>query len=383
LAEQDPIAVIGAGVVGASVGYHLARSGAPVLLVDAGHPGGLTTSASFAWVNASAKVGRGSYFDLNFAGLKEYERMASELTDTSWWNQTGHLRWDYRDAAELHGTVELLASRGYAAEVWEASEARRMLGPEIEVASPSGLVLVLRDEGWVDGPRMVQSLVEAAVANGARTAFGSVVRSITTRSAAVAAVELADGRRIAVSGVVNAAGPAADTIAALVGRTLPMKESRGLVVRVAIDDAPVRCVIHAPGISIRPDGPGRLALVAHSVESELPSGGHAPRRLVEQVQARAWQIAPALARASVTDARVGQRPIPADDLPAIGAASEIHGYYEAVMHSGITLGPFVGRALAGEIVHGRIDPLVASFRASRLSSGAGSGLTRRQGVFRV
>ena len=77
---------------------------------------------------------------------------------------------------------------------------------------------------------------------------------------------------------------------------------------------------------------------------------------------------PDLRGASVLEARVGHRAIPADGLPALGKASQIAGYYEAVMHSGITLGPIAARTLTAEILHGDIDPLAASFRATRLAS---------------
>jgi glycine/D-amino acid oxidase-like deaminating enzyme len=86
------VAIIGTGALGACVGYYLAREGADVVLVDAGQPGARTTGASLAWVNASSKADNRAYFDLNFAGLREHQRLAAELADGAWWNQTGHLR---------------------------------------------------------------------------------------------------------------------------------------------------------------------------------------------------------------------------------------------------------------------------------------------------
>jgi glycine/D-amino acid oxidase-like deaminating enzyme len=49
----------------------------------------------------------------------------------------------------------------------------------------------------------------------------------------------------------------------------------------------------------------------------------------------------------------------------VGALSQIPGYYEAVTHSGVTLGPLVGRLLACEILAGEVDPLIAPFRPDR------------------
>ncbi|MHB8694094.1 MAG: NAD(P)/FAD-dependent oxidoreductase [Solirubrobacteraceae bacterium] len=356
------VAVIGAGVVGACCAYYLARAGIDVLIVEADRPGQLTTGASFAWVNASAKADHPAYFDLNFAGLQEYERLAADLAPAPWWNPTGHLRWDYRDEEELTRAVETMTSRGYPAEIWDVARARRLLEPQVAFANTSRLVALFGTEGWVDGPGMAQALVDAAARNGAATAFGSPVHAITTTAGAVASLTLANGETHAVDRVVNAAGPAAAGVAALLGRRLPMKDSPGLVVRVNAPSECVRRVLHAPGLAIRPDGRGRVVLLARAVERDI---GDQSNGLAADVCRLAAGVVPALARATVTGARIGRRPIPGDGLPAIGKASDVEGYYEAVTHSGITLGPIIGRALATEIVHGEIDPLVSSFRASR------------------
>ena len=54
------VAVIGVGIVGASVGWNLSCRGAEVVLIDAGQPGEGVTNWSFSWVNASNKTERRS-----------------------------------------------------------------------------------------------------------------------------------------------------------------------------------------------------------------------------------------------------------------------------------------------------------------------------------
>ena len=72
------IVVIGAGIIGASVAFRLAKSGAArVWIIDGSRPGTGTTSASFAWVNANDKTPR-DYFELNRAGLEEHSRLGGE-----------------------------------------------------------------------------------------------------------------------------------------------------------------------------------------------------------------------------------------------------------------------------------------------------------------
>jgi glycine/D-amino acid oxidase-like deaminating enzyme len=48
------VAVIGVGIIGASVGWNLSQHGAEVVIIDAGQPGEGATNWSFSWVNASA-----------------------------------------------------------------------------------------------------------------------------------------------------------------------------------------------------------------------------------------------------------------------------------------------------------------------------------------
>jgi glycine/D-amino acid oxidase-like deaminating enzyme len=62
---------------------------------------------------------------------------------------------------------------------------------------------------------------------------------------------------------------------------------------------------------------------------------------------------------------VVDRPIPADGFPSVGSVPSVPGYYEAVSHSGITLGPVIGRLLASEILSGTRDEMHADFRPER------------------
>ena len=360
------IAIIGTGALGACIGYYLSREGADVLLIDAGQPGALTTSASLAWVNASSKVGHRAYFELNFAGLREHERLAAECADPAWWNQTGHLRFDFRDEHEVMTVVKELRGLGYPAEVWETGRARRVLEPHVVLGPALPRVALLPSEGWVDGPQLVEALVDAATGSGARKAFGSPVRSITVTDRTVTSIELETGEAHDVDQVVNAAGPAAPRVAAMVGRHVPMRDRPGLAVRLETSGDWIHRMIHAPGIAIRPDGPARAFLLARHAEPELRRTGHVSSEAVEHAVQLAEHVVPELRDAAVADVRIGYRPIPLDGLPLMGRAGEISGYYEAIMHSGITLGPIVARALTAEILHGQIDPLVSSFRASRL-----------------
>ena len=63
--------------------------------------------------------------------------------------------------------------------------------------------------------------------------------------------------------------------------------------------------------------------------------------------------------------RIAIRPIPGDHLSAIGPMPRISGYYLAITHSGVTMSPFLGAAVADEIVRGVQRTELAGFRPAR------------------
>lgn len=364
------IAVIGAGIVGASVAFRLAQSGeARVFILDRSRPGSGTTSASFAWANANEKTPRG-YFELNRAGLEEHFRLRDELPGGArWLHPGGNLEWTGNEAAleELERRVERLRSWGYAVEWREASWVNEMLEPNVAFQSPDTPVAFFPREAWVDAPRLARVLVDLACQEGAEARFGTVVEEIELDDGRVARLRLQSGERLSVDAVVNAAGPETDRLAALLGRTLPLRPSKGLLVRLAVGESPIGRLLHSQHANLRPDGPGSVLVHHGSVDEKLENGIEKEDSLSCELLERARLVVPALEGAKIEDVRVGVRPMPEDGFPCVGAVAELPGYYEAVTHSGVTLGPLLGRLLAREILAGEVDPLMVPFRPDRFA----------------
>jgi glycine/D-amino acid oxidase-like deaminating enzyme len=62
---------------------------------------------------------------------------------------------------------------------------------------------------------------------------------------------------------------------------------------------------------------------------------------------------------------IGRRPMPQDGFPVVGKVDAIPGLYIAVMHSGITLAPAIGRFVADELLTGQRDNLLAPYGPGR------------------
>jgi len=359
-------AVIGAGVVGSCVGWNLARRGTEVLLIDAGPPGAGVSDWTFAWLNASNKTRTREYFDLNVAGLTAHRDLAAALRPAGWLHLTGNLRWadSPAGAQALRAAADRLAAWGYDVALWPAERVARILEPGVRLPGDETEVAFYRDEGWADGRELAVRLLSESLGHGAEAHFGRPVTGITVTGGRVAEITLDGGQRFPVDAVVNAAGPAGAAIAGLAGRNLPMRDDPGLIARLRCEPAPVRRVLHAPHVTLRPDGPGRVLIHSREID-DLITPGRDIGELTERLRRLAADVAPALHGAELIEARVARRPIPADGFPSVGAASGVAGYYEAVTHSGITLGPVIGELLAAEILDGTVDARIAPFRPDR------------------
>ena len=363
------VAVIGAGLVGTSVAYRLVQRGATVTLIDRATPGQGTTARSFAWLNANRKTPR-AYFDLNVAGMAEHRALANELEPGDWLHPSGNLIWvDGDDLSELEERVARLSHWGYAAQLIDAQTVRTDLEPHLAVPDNALSIAFFPEESWVAAPRLTACILEAATSLGLTVRAENELTAVDAERDTVVGVTLDGSERIAVDAVVNAAGVGAAGVSALAGVPLPMAPTPGLLVRVQVEDNPIRRLIHTPEVNLRPDGPGRVLLHHDSVDAQLGEQRdlEADDPLVQALKAAAAKVVPALQGAPVRDARIGVRPITADEYPSVGSLPRLGGYFEAVTHSGVTLGPLLGRLVADEALTGRVDPMLTTFRPERFS----------------
>ena len=175
---------------------------------------------------------------------------------------------------------------------------------------------------------------------------------------------LTDGSFMDVSGVVNAAGPDASEVASLIGRHLPTRREPGAVTRISCAEVPIHRAMHAPHVEIRPDGPDSVVLHSREVDALIGTVDDATE-LGGLLLELARQVVPELGNCRIVETRIADRPIPGDGFPSVGAVLAMPGYYEAVSHSGITLGPVIGQLLASEICSGRTQDMLAEFRPDR------------------
>ncbi len=366
------ILVVGGGVIGAAVAFRLAQAGAQVVVLEsADRLGAGTSGRSFAWTNSNEKTPR-PYHDLNVAGMRAHAALREEFGSTPWWHDGGSVDWFATDTdrAAQAAKVERLQTWGYSAE-WITPRQLHELEPDVDLAAVGDAPIAFYpDEGWLDPIVYLHAMLQAAQRHSATVRTDAHVEHLFLKGGCVSGVVLHGGKRLSADLVVNCAGRWADTLDALdmpvVG--LPLAPTLGLLAFTPPIATGLRRIVRSPFIHMRPDGAGRLVLHGDDADALLTSDTtpNSALPIAQDMVRRAAAVLPSIGRAAPEAVRIGVRPIPADGLSAVGPMPGVDGYYVVVTHSGVTLSPFLARAVANEIVHNAPEPQLAPFRPSRL-----------------
>ena len=176
-----------------------------------------------------------------------------------------------------------------------------------------------------------------------------------------------DRERIAADIVVSCSGRWTDRVMALAGAEISMAPTLGMLVTTSKVASAQRSLVHAPGVNLRPDGGSRFLLASYEIDAllrdDLPQ--ESLNGFAEEILDRAQSVLPSLSGSSVESIVIGVRSIPADGFPAVGPVPGTEGMYVVATHSGITMGPLLGRLAAQEILGGAPDVRLETFRPDR------------------
>lgn len=350
--------VAGAGMLGASIAYHLARRGARVTVLEKERPAAGTTSRSFAWINATFSKEPRAYFNLNGQGIAHWHRLEEELAGELKVDWSGSVEWHPPGAAAE--TLRKAARRhqqwGHASTAKEGPAAQQELAQRLPQVTPGEVQIAAysSQEGAVDAVQAVAVLLEHAQRLGARVEFPSQVTGLRLDSGLVCRAVTPNGE-IACDALVVACGIDTPAVASKAGVAVPLKDAPGVLIHTTPLPPLTGPVTLAPRAHFRQYADGRLVAGVDFGGSEVPD---ATFDYGQELMARAAEYLPALSAASLESVSRGQRVMPLDEYPIVGFAAACPNLYVVAMHSGITLAPLMGHSAATEILDGvRLDSL--------------------------
>lgn len=343
------VVVIGAGIVGASLAYHLASKGANVTVVEANDIASGVTGTSFAWINTSPPPQHDPIAQLRGSAIEAYRRLEAQLPGLE-------IQWT---GALIYG---LVSDTVMSASTKRVSQSR-ILELEPNLKHPPEDAVYEAEQGALDAVAATHALIAGARDKGAKIFTRVPVLGFVTQGTAVIGVETATGV-IDADVVVLAAGTGITKLTDRLEVALPIEASPAIFIRYTSQHNLVRTLISNAEMEVRQSAQGTLLAAEDFLDDALENQPEAiALRTAVAIQNELHgvvSIEPELAC-------VGIRPIPADGIPIIGYLPKVSGVYVCAMHPGVTLAAIVGRLASEEIIDGKASSALDPCRPDRFN----------------
>lgn len=355
--NRAEVVVIGAGIMGLSIAYHLARLGVEdIVVVDRSYLCGGASGRNGGGIRAQWSS------EANVQLMQESIRMckdfASEFKINVWLRQGGYLflARDKAKAKSLEKSAELQRSLGLATRMLSPTEARKIV-PEL---ATDGVVAASYnpDDGVVFPWPFVWGFAQAAVKRGVEISTFTDVVGFDTRGSKITGVRMKHkGQllKIKTNRVVNACGAWSPEIAKMLGVELPNKPHRHEI----CSTEPLKpwlkpLVAELGGGGLYFSQSTRGEIVGGIGSEYIPSGINQNSSFAFLgIYAKALVAAcPLLGNVKVLRQWSGCYDLTPDANPIVGGVDEVEGFFQAsgFMGHGFMMAPVMGKRIAEHIV---------------------------------
>jgi glycine/D-amino acid oxidase-like deaminating enzyme len=369
MADYD-VAVIGAGVHGASAAYHLADRGLHTVILERGHPAdGSTTGRSSAICRA--------FYTNGFLARVAHESIAvladfeTQVGGPAGFHRTGALfLHGTAEVADVAATVNALCAAGIGVRALSPDDLLHS-HPEIDVGGVA-IAVWEADAGYADPVLTTTCYISAARLRGAVVRIKTLVRAVEPGHPV--RLELTDGTLTA-DRVLVAAGPWTRDLMSGCGVDIPTHAERHVVAGVECRPAPLPYAVAdtVRGWYGKPDVGGRYLAGGLTAEPAVDADT-ASQAITEDEQLRYIGLLvgrfPALADSAPARGWAGIYDVSPDWQPIIGEAATGVVVDCGSSGHGFKLAPVLGRYVAA-LVAGEDVPELREFHPDRFARGEG------------
>jgi glycine oxidase len=371
------VIVVGGGVIGCSVGYHLAARGLRVTVLECGTVGGQASSAATGLLAPFKLLAKpdDSYLALQRASLALFPALVEEIEAATGmrveYHETGTVRLaQEKQVAALRSWAALWSDAGMPMEVVQDA---RLASLEPGLSPSYRVAVFIPGEPQVRAASFMAAMAQAARLAGVTLLEGCQVIGVEQSGARAVAVRTAQGETIGCSHVVLAAGAWSGGAAGWLGLEVPVRPLQGQSLLLPqAGPAPVRHTLFGEGIYVVPRAD--KTLVVGSTYDEVGFACQVTPDGVARLLSAARRLVPALSKVPVLQAAAGLRPRTPDSRPILGPAPLWENVTLATGHNGfgVLLSPLTGQIVADVITTGRLADLARPFTIERFHASATS-----------
>jgi sarcosine oxidase, subunit beta len=365
------VLVIGGGVIGSSIAYHLAQQGRQVIVIERSEIA-VTPAASWASAGGVRRQGRHpAEAKLAIEAIERWKTLEEELAADLHYRRAGNLLLAESDteAGQLAAFVQRQQEYGFSdVRLLDRQETHALaagLNEQVVAGSYSP------SDGQADALRTTRAFAAAAARHGASYWNGTAALSLLVRGEKVIGVQNERGV-VQAQHVVLAAGAWSDELAASIGLHLPMR-TRALQMILSTPAQPgmLRPVLSAlrRSLSLKQLPGGAFLLGGGWLGDPTPDRRSYTLRpgSLEGNWTTACQLLPAVGQQRLARAWCGLEAQSIDDIPFIGKAPGLEGLTIAAGFSGhgFAIAPAVGRAVADQL-NGKPTPELDDLSPGRI-----------------
>ena len=364
------VIVVGAGMVGAAIGYGLAGLNRRVLMLDGADTDFRAAKANFGLVWAHGKgINDPAYQRLTIDACQSWPEFAGRLEEETGmalaYERNGGLHFCMSDAE--------LAARAVLMDVWHAQTPD--LAPSVHVldrteldrrfpsmrlgANVAGATLGELD-GQVNPLRLLAALQAAYLRRGGELLSNHSITAIQALQSG--GFEVVAGKyRARAERVVVAAGLGASALGPMVGLDVPLRPLRG---QILVTER-LEPLLPVPASGLRQTGEGTvmIGVTQEDVGFDLSTTAEGAARMTR----KALRIMPKLANAKLVRQWSCLRVMTPDGIPVYASSVSHPGADIATCHSGVTLASFHAGAYAQALANGALPDSLRIFHHERFN----------------
>ena len=365
--QSADVVIVGGGIVGSSIAYHLTAAGRRDVLVIERELSQGKGSTGKSMGGVRAQFSTAVNIQMSLYSIPFYASFEERLGYPSDYRPQGYLfcATSNKHLAYLKANYEKQVAMGLKGVRLLAGDEIRGMFPQLRGDDIMGGSFCATD-GFVDPYSAMVGFMMWAAEHGTTLWKGAAVTGIVLDQSGVAGVETSQGR-VATRRVVNCAGPWAGETAKLAGVELPVEPLR----RMLVPSEPFGEFPHtAPmiidmsnGFHFRPESRGFL--LAWNDPEETPGfKTEFDAGFVEKILTRAADRVPCFANLPVNPKRAwaGLYEMTPDHHPILGEAPDVEGFFLANGFSGhgVMHAPATGKILSDLILTGKTELIDAS-----------------------
>lgn len=368
------VVVVGAGIVGTCIAYELSNLGIKTVLIDKNIPGSGTSGASFNWINATYPKKPYSYNYLAQLSLNSFKDIEIDLNYPIDWY--GSLEWTNSIADQnkiLYEVKNLMKYPTFSKhKIINHIEANK-LEPKFINFNNNNHIVYSEDDGYLNTKEFIKVLIDKIKFNGSKVIEECSYHKINYINNKISSVSTSKGE-IVTDQIVFACGIDTNKI---FNKKLIKSPEPGIIIKSKPYKKIINRIIYGPGIHLYQQRDGKIIIGEQGIldiddKNKLKNypkhfiSKSMEEKYINKIIKTGKLFLKEIDSIPIDEVKIGWRPIPLDEKPIVGRLPHNENIYIATMHSGITLGPIIGKYVAKEISQNTEIPLLNEFRPSRL-----------------